>query len=134
MAKQKGRLFVLKLALDGTGGTVAGVKVAKMTLNNGLVDITNKDSGGWRELLESSGTQSIDIDIDGIVGDEATFKIFKGYSIAGTINPFQLFGQNADKLAGSFFIENYVETGEEQGAVTFTASLKSSGSTTFTRI
>ena len=55
---QKGNSYLLKVAdkYDGTDYTTVGaMKTTAMTLTNTSVDITNKDSGGWQELLAGGG-------------------------------------------------------------------------------
>ncbi len=133
MAAQKGRTFLLKLGTAGAGGTVAGVRTTGATINNEAVDITNKDSAGWRTLLEGAGTQSVDISVDGIASDGSTYETLKGYAQAGSINGMQLVGDDTDAISGSFLITSFAETGAHNGELTFSASLVSSGTVTFTQ-
>lgn len=134
MAAQKGRLFLLKLGTAGAGGTVAGVRTANFKINNEEVDITNKDSAGWRELLEGAGVQSVDIDIEGIVSDAATYETLQGYAQAQTINGFQLIntGTDTDAISGLFLITGWTQSTGYNNEVTFACTLKSSGTVTFT--
>jgi TP901-1 family phage major tail protein len=133
MAAQKGRLYLLKLGADGSGGTVAGVRTASAQIGNEAVEITNKDSAGWRTLLEGAGTQSVDISIDGVATDGSTYETLKGYAQAGSLNAMQLIGPDNDALSGSFLITSFQEAGAHNGEITFTASLQSSGTITFTQ-
>lgn len=135
MAAQKGRLFLLKLGTTGSGGTVAGVRTTSMKINNEEVDITTKDSAGWRELGEGFGVQSVDIDIEGIFSDSATFETFQGYAQAQTINGFQLINTAAgdtDAISGNFLITGWNRGEPHNKEVTFSCTLKSSGAITFT--
>lgn len=135
MAAQKGRLFLLKLGTTGSGGTVAGVRTTAMKINNEEVDITNKDSAGWRELLEAGGTQSVDIDVEGIVSDSATYETLQGYAQAQTINGFQLVNNESgdtDAISGNFLITSWTEGQPYNKEVSFSCTLKSSGAVTFT--
>ena len=54
MAAEKGSAFLLKIG-DGesppTYSTIAGLRTTQLSVNGEPVAITNKDSGGWRELL-----------------------------------------------------------------------------------
>ena len=51
MAAQRGKALLLKIDVSGTMTTVGGMRSTSMTLNDEAVDITNKDSGSFRELL-----------------------------------------------------------------------------------
>lgn len=57
MAAEKGSAFLLKVG-DGAGtpafATVAGMRTTQMSVNGEAVNITSKDSGGWRELLSGA--------------------------------------------------------------------------------
>ncbi len=133
MTAQKGRLFLLKLGADGAGGTVAGTRNLSIQIGNQAVDITNKDSAGWRTLLEGAGTQTVDISIDGVSTDGATFETFKGYAESGSINAMQVIWPDNDALTASFLITSYQESGAFNDEIKFTASLQSSGTVTFTQ-
>ena len=68
MAAERGSAFLLKL---GGGSpviyvTVAGLKTTQLTINGDAVAITNKDSGGWRELLSGAGVRSVSVAASGI--------------------------------------------------------------------
>lgn len=127
MSAQKGRLFLLKI-----GGTaIGGLRATSMTINNEAVDITNKDSAGWRTLLEGAGVQSVDISVSGIAETQATFEMFKGYAQAGTINAYTLTAEDGDSISGNFLITSFEEAGDYNAGQTFTASLQSSGTVTF---
>lgn len=133
MAAQKGRLYLLKLGADGSGGTVAGVRTSSAQIGNEAVDITNKDSAGWRTLLEGAGTQSVDISVEGVSTDGATYETLKGYAQAGSLNAMQLLGPDNDAISGSFMITSFQESGAHNAEITFTATLQSSGTITFTQ-
>ena len=64
MVAQKGSLFLLKVG-DGGGPevftTVGGLRTTSFNINNGTVDVTNKDSSGMRELLAGGGIQTMSL-------------------------------------------------------------------------
>lgn len=133
MAAQKGRLFLLKLGASGAGGTIGGSRNLSAQIGNEAVDITNKDSSGFRTLLEGAGTQTLDLTFDGIASDDSVYETFKGYAQAGSINAMQVIGPDNDALSASFLITSFQESGAYNGEITFTASLQSSGTITFTQ-
>jgi len=134
MAAQKGRLYLLKLGADGSGGTVAGLRNLSAQIANQAVDITNKDSGGFRTLLEGAGTQSVDISADGIASDGATYETMRGYAIAGSINSFQVIGPDNDATSASFLITSFQEAGAQDDELKFTLTMQSSGTVTQTQV
>ncbi len=135
MAAIKGRNWLLKLGTAGAGGTLAGVRTTVIKFNDEEVDITTKDSAGWRELGEAFGTQSIDIEVEGIFSNSATYETFQGYVQARSINGFQLISTDAadtDALSGLFQITGFTLNQPHNGEVSFSCTLKSSGAVTFT--
>jgi TP901-1 family phage major tail protein len=134
MAAQKGRLHLLKIGASGAGGTVAGLRNLRRAHTNEPVDITNKDSGGFRELLEGAGTQSLDITADGVATDGATYETLKGYANAGSINAFQIIGPDNDAYSASFLITAFEEASSYHDELKFTLTMQSSGTITPTEV
>ena len=69
MTAERGSAFLLKIG-DGaqtpTYVTVAGLKTTQLTINGDAVIVTNKGSGGWRELLSGAGVRSVSVAASGI--------------------------------------------------------------------
>ena len=133
MAAMKGRLYVLKDATSA-GNTIAGIRTTSLKINNEEVDITSKSSAGWRELLEGAGTQSVDIDVEGIVADDATYETLQSRAQLQSINGYQLIntGTDTDAIAGLFLITGWTQGPPHNAESTFSCTLKSSGAITFT--
>lgn len=132
MSAQKGRNFVLKEGTAAGGTTLAGMRVTGLTINNEQVDITNKDSAGWREFLEGAGTQSMDISVEGVFKDAAVEHTVRGYAIANSINDFALVFGDGDYIEGNFAISNYQRSGAHNGEETYSMSLQSTGQPVYT--
>jgi predicted secreted protein len=131
MTAQKGILFLLKLGASGAGGTLAMMRATSYKLGVEMVDITNKDSGGFRTLLEGAGTKSLTIDVSGLACTDSTFETFKGLAQAGSLNTFQLVEPDGDTIEASFLITNFSASGDYNKEFTFTATLESSGTIAF---
>lgn len=131
MAAQKGRNLLLK-TVDQNGTTLAGMRTTGLAINNEQVDITNKDSGGWRELLAGAGTQSMDITVEGVFTNAAIENTVRGYAVANSINPFALVFGDGDHIVGNFAISNYQRAGTFNGEETYSMTLQSSGQPTYT--
>lgn len=70
MSAQKGKDLLIKLDLDGSFVTVAGLRAKRLAFNTETVDITDADSSGrWRELLGGSGVQRASLSGSGIFKD-----------------------------------------------------------------
>jgi TP901-1 family phage major tail protein len=134
MTAQKGLSMLLKLATDGSGGTVAGLQVTTMTINNEKVDVTTKDSNGWQTLLQGAGVQSVQFSVNGIAVSDATLATLQGYAQVNSINPFQMIYGNGDTIGGNFQITKFEVSGAYNKEQTFTCTLESSGQPTFTNI
>jgi len=69
MAAEKGSAFLLKIG-DGASPlafqTVAGMRTTQMSVNGEAVNVTSKESGGWRELLSGAGVRSVSVAASGI--------------------------------------------------------------------
>ncbi|RME64310.1 MAG: hypothetical protein D6782_08530 [Alphaproteobacteria bacterium] len=62
MAAEKGSAFLLKISDGGAPAvftTVGGMRTTSLAINAEAVDITNKESGGWRALLGGAGVQTM---------------------------------------------------------------------------
>lgn len=132
MTNYKGRDFLLKIGTWSGGTAIADCRTHSLRINHELVDITNKSSNGYRTLLEGAGTKSVTVTFGGIMTNDAGFETFQGYANAGSINAMAMGWADADTLEGSFQVSSFEITGEHNGEQTFTATLESSGSWTFT--
>lgn len=139
MAKYKGRLFLVKRGQgDGppeTFTTVGGMRSTGMTINNETVDVTDKGSAPWRELLAGAGLKSMSISLAGVFKNDAELKALQQRILAtdGTdILNFQIISESGDKFVGAFQITSLERTGEHVGEEQYSISLESSGAITFT--
>ena len=135
MVAQKGSLFLLKVG-DGGGPevftTVGGLRTTSFNINNGTVDVTNKDSSGMRELLAGGGIQTMSLSGDGVFTDIATEETLRAQAAANSINNYQIVAGNGDVWQGAFQITTYQRNGSFDGEEAFSVSLESSGAVTFT--
>lgn len=133
MSAQKGRAFLLKKgngATSETFTTVAGLKSASFSLGNELVDITNKDSAGWRELLAGAGTKTVTISASGVFKNTVTEQAVQADALASSIDNYQIIFEDGAGFLGSFQIASLEYTGEHNGAREYSVTLESSGAVT----
>ncbi len=91
MAIENGSAFLLKVgngAAPPVYQTVAGLRTTQLSVNGEAVNVTTKDSGGWRALLSGAGVRSVSVSAAGIFTGSAAELRVRGHALAGTIDDF----------------------------------------------
>jgi TP901-1 family phage major tail protein len=136
MAKAKGRDFLVKVGNGGspteTFTTVAGMRSTSMTLNNEIVDVTDKDGDAWRKVLAGAGIQSMSIKLSGVMSDAASAMDMQAKAFANTIHNYELVSGLGDTFAGAFQITSFERGGEYNKEETYSLTLESAGTITYT--
>ena len=118
-----------------TGTVIAGVRTKSFTVDASPIDVTTDDDSGLRTLLEEPGQHMIDISVEGLLKDDDLLQqIVDGtlFIQALTIKLPFTFVSTQGTIVGDFRFNNFEISGEYQGAITFSATLQSSGTFTFT--
>lgn len=135
MTAQSGRGFLVRIgdgAAPETFATIAGMRATSLVVNSDAVDITNKDSGGWRELLGGAGVRRVAVSGAGVFTDSAAEAILRGKALAGMLANYEILFENGDRLEGSFLVTTLDYSGDHNGERTYTLALESSGVISFT--
>ena len=132
MAAQRGKALLLKIDISGTMTTVGGMRSTSMILNDEAVDITNKDSGSFRELLPAGGIQSMSITASGVFTDSTAETTLRAAYGTSTFKSYNVIVPDLGTYAGTFMIASLEYAGEYNGEATYSVTLESSGSITFT--
>ena len=140
MAAGKGSSFLLKDNSTGTPATVGGLRSTSMTINGEAVDITTKDSNAFitsgndkaRDLLQGGGVRSMTISASGVFTDSSTENLVRGFAFDGAIQNYDLIFSDGSKIAGAFLITSYERAGEFNGEETYSLTLESSNTITYT--
>ena len=140
MAAGKGSSFLLKDNSTGTPATIGGLRSTSMTINGEAVDITTKDSNAFitsgndkaRDLLQGGGVRSMTISASGVFTDSSTENILRGFAFDGAIQNYDLVFSDGSKIAGAFLITSYERAGEFNGEETYSVTLESSNTITYT--
>jgi TP901-1 family phage major tail protein len=130
MSAQKGSAFLLKVGNGGTPlayATVAGLRTTQLSVNGEAVNVTSKDSGGWRELLSGAGVRSVSVAGSGIFTGSAAEVRLKGNALAGAIDDYELSFEGGERMRGRFLVTRLDYSGDYNGERTYTLSLESSG-------
>ncbi len=130
MSAERGSAFLLKVgngAAPVVWQTVAGLRTTQLGINGELVQITSKDSGGWRELLSGAGVRSVSVSGAGIFTGSAAEVRVKGNALSGAIDDYRLSFESGETLSGRFLVTKLDYAGDYNGERSYTLSLESSG-------
>ena len=130
MAAEKGSAFLLKVGNGGSPvayGTVAGMRTTQMQVNGEAVNVTSKDSGGWRELLSGAGVRSVSVSASGIFTGSAAEGRLKANALAGVLDDYELSFESGERMRGRFLVTRLDYSGDYNGERNYALSLESSG-------
>ncbi|MEY4270435.1 MAG: hypothetical protein RLZZ58_1651, partial [Pseudomonadota bacterium] len=100
MAIEKGSAFLLKV---GNGAnpvaytTVAGLRTTQASINGESVNVTTKDSGGWRDLLAGAGVRSVSVSAAGIFTGSVAETRIRAQALSGGIDDFELCFESGER-------------------------------------
>ena len=130
MPIERGSAFLLKVG-DGasppTYATVAGLRTTQLSINGETVVVTNKGSGGWRELLSGAGVRSVSVSGAGVFTGSAAETRLKGNALAGVLDDYELSFESGERMRGRFLVSRLDYAGDFNGERSYTLSLESSG-------
>jgi len=133
MAKYLGNAMLLKVESSpssGTYNTIGGSSSHSMSINNEQVDVSDKDSNRWKELL-AAGDRSLALSMEGFVSDDANYALVETAYETDTILNFQLAYGNSKTVTGAFHIDSAELNGARNDGQGFSMSLTNSGEPTF---
>jgi predicted secreted protein len=122
-----------KLRIKKGSTLIAGARTDSLTINNEPIDITEKGDAGWRTMLADVGVRSIDAEVEGVLEDTTLIALSVG-AAANLLAAYTLEIEGIGSFTGNFYFVSLAITGEQADAVTFTASIQSSGTITFTAV
>jgi predicted secreted protein len=109
---------------------IAGVRTKTVAIAGAPIDITSDDDLGFRTMLGEAGTYSIDLTVEGVTkDDELRAVILAGGSLLLTDITIEY--PDGGEISGDFFLASVEDSGEYADALTFSASLQSSGAWTY---
>ena len=130
MPAEKGSAFLLKVG-DGAATpiytTLAGLRTTQLSINGDSVVITNKGSGGWRELLSGAGVRSVSVSGAGVFTGSAAEARIKASALSGVLDDYELSFESGERLRGRFLVTRLDYAGDFNGERSYTLALESSG-------
>ena len=130
MAAERGSAFLLKIGDGSTPPgfvTVAGLKTTQLSINGDAVAITNKGSGGWRELLSGAGVRSVSVAASGIFTGSTAEAQVRSLALTGSLEDYQLSFESGERMQGQFVVTRLEYAGDFNGERNYTVALESSG-------
>ena len=112
-----------------------------MSINGETVDITAKDSATFsgssghdigRALGGNMGIRSMSISASGVFTDSAGENNIRGAAFTGSSVNYDLVFGDESTVKGAFIVTSYERAGEYNGEETFSVSLESNGTMTYT--
>lgn len=132
MAKLAGRKVNVYKAADASGTPIAGGREHGISINNEAIDITDKDSAGWRTLLADPSVRSVDISFSGLMDGATYIALSLNSDTAGLLTDYTVEIEGLGTFTGDFHLSS-VELGTpHDDAVELSMTLASSGAITWT--
>jgi predicted secreted protein len=139
MAKQLGRLFLLKAKIGGAYTTVGGLKSTKLSLNNSTIDVTTLDSvnvvGGNSVINQEieAGVQKMSVDGSMLFDSDATFKMMMDASRTQAPLDCEVIWPNYGTFQnGAFLVTKLEGNAPFDKEITASITLEASGAINFT--
>jgi predicted secreted protein len=112
-----------KVSVSVSGSVVATARTTSMTINNEAVNITSAGDDGIRRMMDEAGEKSVEITLDGLYVGSSLMDLALGTSLLKAV----ILDYGSYTLGGDFFISSYNEGQPYNEAITFSATLMSSG-------
>jgi TP901-1 family phage major tail protein len=130
MPAEKGSAFLLKVgdgAVTPVYTTIAGLRTTQMSVNGDAVVITNKGSGGWRDLLSGAGVRSVSVSGAGVFTGSLAETRLKNSAFTGVLDDYELSFESGERIRGKFLVARLDYAGDFNGERSYTLALESSG-------
>ena len=116
------------------GAPVTGMRTKTITINNEPIDITSDDDLGFRTLLaDDPGQRSISMSVEGVTKDDELIKLATAGG-SNLISEYALTFPGLGTITGDFFIGTIELGAPYNEAVTFSATIESSGAFVYTPV
>ena len=130
MGVEKGSAFLLKIgngAVPVVYSTIAGLRTTQLSVSGEAVNVTNKDSGGWRDLLAGAGVRAVSVSAAGIFTGSAGEARLRSHALGGDIDDYELSFESGERMRAKFLVTRLDYAGDYNGERNYTLTLESSG-------
>lgn len=134
-----GTLIAIYKDVSGTLTKIANATSNDFDVTKDMIDVTNKDSAGWKEFIVGEGGWTMNIDgmfeEDGGVSTISWKDIYTDLAAGTAITAVMTSAVSGDiKLSGSAFFSNLTLSAPNNDVTTFTASLQGTGALTVSTV
>lgn len=123
-------LVLLRDVGAGSFSQVEDQRTTGVSINGEMIDITNKDSGGWRELLAGS-IRSMSLTAEGVWTGSTHQQALRDICMTGALNDYQV-DDGVEVIEGSFQVTSFELSGAHDGEQTYSTTLESADTPTVT--
>lgn len=110
------------------GASILGLREKGIAIAGEPIDVTSDEDAGWRTLLTVAGQNEVTVSISGVTKDKTLISDwFQGTRTKEVIITYS----DGSTLTGDFYLASYTDTGPYTDAITFDASLSSTGEVFF---
>ena len=137
MAAQKGSALLMKIgnaASPEVFTTIGGMRSTSISMNDEIVDVTNKDSGRQRAILAQGGVVSMTVSGSGVFTDSASETTLESKFDQSSLTNYQFLVPDFGTYTGKFMLTTLEYAGEFNGEVTYSFTFESSGTITFATV
>lgn len=127
MPKIAGRKVNLYKGTGVSAVLVAGGREHGIKINNEPIDVTDKQSAGWRELLGDVGVRSVDIDFGGMWDSAALIAAALATNTSTLLSGYEARVEGLGTLSGNFFFNGLELGSPHDDATELSGTLMSSG-------
>ena len=131
MAAQKGSAVLMKINVSGSQTTIGGLRSSSITLNDEMVDITNKDSSNARILLPNGGIQTVTISGSGVFTDSSAEVALRTAFGGSSLLACSFIIPDLGTYSGNFQITSLEYSGEYNGEASYSVTAESGGAVSF---
>ena len=122
--------FQSALPADNQFQTIGGIRSTNFNISANSIDVTNKSSGEWRELLENRGVVTLSLSGDGIMDASNLQKELELNTQTQKLRWFRISREDGRSFLVKCKITSFEFSGDYDQAMTFSISLESSGGMT----
>lgn len=119
-----GSLCLLKVLIGADYVTVGGCRLASLSIDRELIDVTNKSNMGWRALL-ATGKKNADIALDGVSINDVGVNLIELCAMSFGSLACWLVDEAGTIAQGTFLVGVFARSGDYNKAEFFSATLHS---------
>ena len=137
MAVQKGSAVLMKVGNGGspeTFTTIGGLRDTSISMNQEMIDVTNKDSSNVRTLLADGGVESFTVTGTGIFDDSASIGTVQSDFASSSFTNYQFIVPDFKTFTGAFHVSSIEYSGTYNDSAQYSITFESAGTITIASV